>query len=337
MNKKTYLLILFCILAGGAALAPFSSAQSQTAAQTVKTARTVRVVKPQTSDGYRRRGTYTGVIESTRTSELSFPRSGRLEKVLVDEGVEVQKGQVLALLDTRALQARRDQLSAQRARAEARYAELQRGARSEPKRGAQAQVRRLEADLRLAETKLQRRRALYEEGAIALEGLDDSTLRVEMLRENLETARQESLELHNGTRPEVLQQAAADIREIDASIQALQVDLQDCELRAPFAGSIAKRLKDEGTILSAGGPVLTLDEKGPKEAVIDLAASQEPPLTAKRQRSCRWPPVGPTDPNRPVQLYPPSSILCDPRSAWTARSPGVGRVCQRTGILAPPQ
>jgi len=128
---------------------------------------------------------------------------------------------------------------------------------------------------------LQRRRALYEEGAIALEGLDDSTLRVEMLRENLETARQESLELHNGTRPEVLQQAAADIREIDASIQALQVDLQDCELRAPFAGSIAKRLKDEGTILSAGGPVLTLDEKGPKEAVIDLAASQEPPLTAK--------------------------------------------------------
>ena len=266
--------ILFCLsLLALATLSHADSKQPEKATRPLP----VGVISPEPATGYRKARTFSGKIQAGRSSELSFLRAGRLQRVLVEEGEQVQAGQLLAVLDTRSLQAQQQQILARRQGATARYRELKSGPRTEPRQRARAEVARLTSELSLAQQKLDRRQSLFQQGAIPLEQLDEALSRVEVARRSLESARQNSLELANGTRPEVIEQAAADIAESDASLAALHVSLEDSELRAPFSGRIATRLLDEGSVISAGTPVLLLDESGPKEALIDFPASEAPP------------------------------------------------------------
>ena len=244
---------------------------------------TVRVSPVESTTGYHQSRSFTGVIEAARSTELSFLRAGRVRSILVHEGSTVHKGQLLATLDTRSLQAERLQRQAQLDRSRARYQELRMGSRQEPKLRAQAEVRRQLSEVQLAQTKLERREQLYHQGAIASESLDEWKATVLTAQENLEVAKQNSRELLNGTRPEVKRQALADIRSAEASLQALSVLFQDSELRAPFSGKIALRTKDEGAVLGAGVPLLTLDEGGLREALFDLPADAKVPETVPIQ------------------------------------------------------
>lgn len=63
---------------------------------------------------------YAGRITSRRTSDLGFERGGLLASVAVDEGAVVEAGEVLASLDTRALEAQLAQARAAEAEASAR-------------------------------------------------------------------------------------------------------------------------------------------------------------------------------------------------------------------------
>lgn len=277
MSKQATPFLLSFLLVGVVSLASFTSAQSRQESQNLGSSKFVRVERPETGDGYRKVRRYTGVVAARRTSALSFLRSGRVEKIFVEEGAELSQGQLLAVLDTRALVAERERLRAQLARARARYQELERGPRREPRLGSEAEVRRLASELRLAQQKLERRRALYRDGAIPKEELDEWESRVRATEESLEAARQDSLELENGTRSEVLAQAAADVSEVEAALSELEVRFEDSELHAPFPGRVASRTVDEGTVISAGSPLVLLDESGPSEALVDLPADVNPP------------------------------------------------------------
>lgn len=62
---------------------------------------------------------FVGRVEAARVSRLGFELNGMLKKVLVDEGDFVQKGQRVAELDSRRLEARRAELTALHAQAKA--------------------------------------------------------------------------------------------------------------------------------------------------------------------------------------------------------------------------
>ena len=114
---------------------------------------------------------YTGELASLRASELGFERSGQLVEVLVVEGEVVDNGAPFARLDIRNLRTQRQQLLAEKARANAQIMELQALARAEDI--AAAAVRDLEEQLRLQQVQRTRRDSLYTQGAISREELDE--------------------------------------------------------------------------------------------------------------------------------------------------------------------
>ncbi|MEO1082662.1 MAG: efflux RND transporter periplasmic adaptor subunit [Acidobacteriota bacterium] len=89
----------------------------------------VNVVVARLDAGYDVERSFTGRVEAKRSSHLGFELGGRLTAVTVEEGDSVQRGQVLARLDTDRLEARRRSAAAQleQATAEATLAELTRG------------------------------------------------------------------------------------------------------------------------------------------------------------------------------------------------------------------
>jgi multidrug resistance efflux pump len=213
---------------------------------------------------------YTGEIAALRRSDLGFTRSGEVVQVLVAEGDRVSSGQPLALLDTQSLLTQRRQLEAQLAQAQAQLLELQRGARQEAIAAAQAQVRDVDNQLALQRQQRSRREFLYEQGAISREQLDEVSFGAEALAARRDSAQSNLDELLNGTRPEQVAAQQAVVRQLEASIASIDVDLNKSILSAPFDGIVALRQVDEGVVVGAGQTVVRLVESVAPEARIGM-------------------------------------------------------------------
>ncbi|MEM1277539.1 MAG: efflux RND transporter periplasmic adaptor subunit [Pseudomonadota bacterium] len=104
------------VLAGGASavMALQARAADEPRAQE-RAALTVAVSRIEIQARYQVRESYVGQVEPARLTTPSFERSGKVTDLLVDEGDEVDAGQVLARMDTRALEIERMRLEAERA------------------------------------------------------------------------------------------------------------------------------------------------------------------------------------------------------------------------------
>ena len=218
----------------------------------------VETIRVNPVDSYQRSRFYTGSAVARYTSQLGFERSGQLVRINVDEGDQVTTGTPLAYLDISNLKAQQQELLAQRAQAVAQLQEMQVGPRSETIAAAQASVRNLQSQLELAEKKRSRRESLLQQGAISREQLDEATSETSVLQARLDEAQSQLDELQAGTRSEQIEAQAASIKQLDASLANLQVELEKSILKAPFAGTVSARKADEGTVISPGQSVISL-------------------------------------------------------------------------------
>lgn len=220
--------------------------------------------------------TFSGTLRPAQRTQISFLRAGRLEQVLVDDGGQVIQGQLLARLDQRSLAARRQELEAQLAEAQAGLNELRADPRPYEEATLTNQVREIESNLGLVQTKLQRRRVLFAEGAVPKEEVDELESQQSALQSQLLAARNRVRDLQAGSRPESRQQGAARVQQVKAALDSLAVEVADSDLLAPYDATVSKRLLDEGTIVQAGQPVMELLTSDRLEAELNL-----PPERAK--------------------------------------------------------
>ncbi|ELS01017.1 RND family efflux transporter, MFP subunit [Xenococcus sp. PCC 7305] len=215
---------------------------------------------------------YTGTIVPQRNSELGFEIPGKLTVINVDQGNRVTKGMPLALLDTRSLKITQQELLAQRKQMVSQLQEMENGSRVETIATAQAQVRQLKTELKLAQEKSDRRKNLHAQGAIAQEQLDEASNEVATIQARLDQYRSQLDELLAGTRFEQIEGQKALIELQDLKIANLELEIQKAVLKAPFTGIISARLVDEGTIVQTGQTILKLVEDSQLEAHIGVPA-----------------------------------------------------------------
>lgn len=232
----------------------------------------VLVTAPLPADEFAQRRSYTGTLLARRAADLGFQRLGRIERILVEEGAAVSQGQLLAALDTAQLAAQREELVQRLAAAQAQLDELQAGPRSEVIEAARAQAADLRAQWELAQASHLRRSKLAATRAVAEERVEQSQFGLKSAAARLRAAEQQLAELEAGTRPEQIRAQQGGVKQLEAQLRANTVALRDSEIRAPFAGTITRRLLDEGTTLGAAVPVLKLVEDAVLEARIGIPA-----------------------------------------------------------------
>jgi HlyD family secretion protein len=174
-----------------------------------------------------------GRIEATEY-DIATKRAGRVEEVRVREGDLVQAGQVLARMDI-------DELTAQRLEAEAQLARAR-----DARRTAEAVLLQRESELRLARIDLARSEKLAPEGAVSLEELDHDRTRKETAHAAVRAAQ------------EKLHETESAIAAAAASLQRIQVQLDESALVSPIRGRVIYRLAEPGEVLAAGGKVVTM-------------------------------------------------------------------------------
>ncbi|MDX2100557.1 MAG: efflux RND transporter periplasmic adaptor subunit [Leptolyngbyaceae cyanobacterium bins.59] len=205
-----------------------------------------------------------GTVTPFQTVNVSPKIAGRIASLYVEQGDRVQRGQVLARMESEELDAQKAQVEASIAQAQARLARLQNGTRSEEiaQAGstvaqAESQVQQAQSRLLLASQRVQRNQSLYTEGAISRDRLDEVINEERNARANLEQAqarvqelRQRQTQLVNGARPEEILEAQAQIAEARGRLQQIVAQLENAIIRAPFAGIIAQKYATEGAFVS---------------------------------------------------------------------------------------
>lgn len=202
-----------------------------------------------------------------RQVELAFIDSERIEEILVQEGTEVQPGQVLARLETRRLRDKIAVAEAQASSAEAALTRLKNGTRPEEIDQARAAVVSAQAELAFAQAQYKRYSDIWKRSngqAVSKQDIDEAQLQLNVARAKL-TEQQKGLRLAEiGPREEDIVEAEAVLRERQRALEELRNQQGDAELKSPSYSVINRRLLEPGDMASPQKAVFSLALLSPK-------------------------------------------------------------------------
>ena len=197
-----------------------------------------------------------GRIEATEI-DIANKLPGRIEKVLVDEGDYVEKGQILAVMQTSDLEAEREESRAelQKAITDEKAALAQVVLRESDKKAAQSIVKEQSSKLDAAQHRYKRSKALVGKGAIPAEEFDNDETAFNGAKAAVASAK-DKVDVSQAAIDAAKANAnggKASIKAVEAKIAGIEVNIADCYLRAPLAGRIQYRIAQPGEVLGAGG------------------------------------------------------------------------------------
>ncbi|MEX2113190.1 MAG: efflux RND transporter periplasmic adaptor subunit [Pirellulales bacterium] len=202
-----------------------------------------------------------------RQVDLAFNNNQRIVEVLVEEGDRVERGQVVARLDTNRLQPQVLQADAQVAAQRQVVERLHNGTRPEEIDQARANLRSAEADAANARVRYDRLKSVADasqRGAVSEQDIDNAQATLLVADAQVEVARAAFDLAEVGPRKEDIAEAEARLRASEAQLALLQQELADATLVAPVDAVVRTRVMEPGEMASPQRPVLVLAITDPK-------------------------------------------------------------------------
>jgi HlyD family secretion protein len=198
-----------------------------------------------------------GTVEGTEAL-VGFRHAGQIAEVHVREGDLVVAGQVLAVLDTAALHARRLQAMAQVQSASALLREMRAGPRPQELAQARSAAETARVKLEDAHRDLERTRILLEGGVVSRETHDKAVMTADVLEQQYRQARSQASLVDEGPRREQIDAQAGQLAQAEAMIAEIDALIADAVVRAPFAGVVTVRHRDPGEVVAPGAAAVSL-------------------------------------------------------------------------------
>ncbi|CAN7425130.1 HlyD family efflux transporter periplasmic adaptor subunit [Phenylobacterium sp. LjRoot97] len=176
-----------------------------------------------------------GRLEATQIY-VSTKYPGRIAEVLVKEGATVEAGQIVARMDTNALEA------------QLREAEAQIRSARDSRNVALAQVAVKRADYNFAAKQDVRSRELVPRGAVSQREAEIDHAASLSAQAQLEGAQAQAV------------QTVSQIDAASATADRLRAEIADSVLRAPIRARVERRLAEPGEVLGAGGRVYSVND-----------------------------------------------------------------------------
>ena len=198
-----------------------------------------------------------GQLESDRieiTAEVSEP----IMEILVKEGQRVAAGDLLLQQDKRRILSRIRETEAALAQSKARLDELVRGPRKEQIAAGRANVQGATHDLEFRKADYERAQMVFQRDLASPDSLDRARAALDAAEANLQVQQARLQEMLSGTTIEELTQAQQAVRQIEARLSVLQVDLERHAPLAPVDGIVDSRLYEPGERPAVGKPMLIL-------------------------------------------------------------------------------
>ncbi|TWH47295.1 HlyD family secretion protein [Sporomusa sp. KB1] len=200
-----------------------------------------------------------GNMEVT-TVGVGFKIPGHVTARLVNEGASIQKGQLVAQLETAELELAVAEAKSQLLAAQATLSELTNGSRSQDVAAAQAVVRRLEAVKQNAAAEKQRAERLFSMAAIAAQERDRAHTAFETANASYEEALQQLNLVIAGPRQEQLELAQARVQQAQDAVKLAETRLSYAQISSPINGVVLSENIEAGEYVVAGTPLVTIGD-----------------------------------------------------------------------------
>lgn len=215
-------------------------------AQTAVPVRVVQVNPKQTRRNIEAVGSLFPYEEVSVSSEVE----GKVERVFVDVGDRVSRGQPMVKVSPAELELSLEQQQAALRQARARLGLPEGGDDLKDVRAA-AEVKKAEADLNDADQKYKRAKVLFEQGLMPRQDLDEAESRYKAARAAYDLSVQ------------VVENLRAQLAQSRALTSLAQKKVADSIIRAPFAGQVKERSVTQGQYLKVQSPVMTIVNVNP--------------------------------------------------------------------------
>lgn len=198
-----------------------------------------------------------GTIECAQVV-VSPQISGRIVRIVPQEGAAVRKGDLVAAIDATDYELRLREAGAMLAGAQAQLDLLLAGAREEDVQRAREQVREAQAVAGAAKSDLGRIEELFKKNSATRKQMDDAQAQAERTAAVLSGSEQALARLLHGSRKEEIRAAQALVDQTKARMAQAEKAVADCTVNAPADGVVTTRSREEGEFVGTGAGIVTI-------------------------------------------------------------------------------
>lgn len=211
----------------------------------------------------------TGVVETTEI-DVASKIPGRIDSVFVSEGDKVEKGQILATLESKEINAKVEQARGAMMAAQARMIMAKNGARPEEKEAVEKQYLAAKHQFELADKTFGRIQQVFKDSVISVQEKDQVEFQFKAAKEQLEAAYAKYKMVIKGARYEDIDAAEGIFHQAMNALNEALAYQAETKLISPIKGEVFKRVSDPGEIIGSGYPILTLIDPNDVWVVIQL-------------------------------------------------------------------
>ena len=176
--------------------------------------------------------------------------SGRVIELSFDAGQRVEKGFVLAVLDSTEYQAEFDRIQATLESSKHNLAELEEGNRPDEKAQARAELAEAETNLAQREREFRRKKDLLAQKITSKEDFEAAESEYRAATKRVEKLAAVSRLMDEGARTERKRIAKSQVQQIEAELRRAKWRLDNCIISAPISGTILKKNAELGNLVN---------------------------------------------------------------------------------------
>ncbi len=201
-----------------------------------------------------------GTIFASQQADVSSNLNAQIKQMNLLKNAVVKKGDVLAILESRDLQAQLAESAAALQEAKLNLSGLQKGAVPQTNIQQEKDLQDARATVANANNLYERRKDLYDKGGIALKEVEASQLALTTAENNLQFLEKNSKLRANNINPNDRAIAESKITQVSERIKAIDVQLSYTTIRAPITGIVTNQFQFEGEFATQGGKLVTISD-----------------------------------------------------------------------------
>lgn len=183
---------------------------------------------------------------------------GHVDTIFVEEGDRVHRGDTLAHIASRQVNAKMQQAEAARDAASAQSRKARGGARSQQVEMARQVWQKAQAAEEVYRKSYERIKGLKEKGVVSAQQYDEIEAKYKVAQADCAAAEQQYLMAKEGAQREDIDAAAALVGRAGGAVAEVQSYLDDSYLIAPCDGEVVELFAKQGDLLGTGSPVVSI-------------------------------------------------------------------------------
>lgn len=200
---------------------------------------------------------YSGLLETTEVN-VSSEIPGRVLSILIEKGNTVEKGQVLAMLEPDVLDAKKNQAEGMVKAARSLVDKAEFGARTEEISALKNQYLMAKSQFDFAEKTYKRYQALYADSIISKQEMDELQFKYDAAKEQMNAAKSIWEMAKKGARREDINAAYGSYESAQGAYKEVETYYDELQIIAPISGIVSNQIAEEGEVMAAGYPILTI-------------------------------------------------------------------------------